>query len=274
MQLLKKENFLILGAGNMGICFVKSLLNNKIRVNRINIVEKKPSLELLKLKRKYKIRVHKNCKGIKASSNPTIVLLAVKPNQLSNAIDSEFITKTENSIIISIIAGKSHRELKRISKNNKCVRAMTNTPASVGMGTSLVYYDRSINQKDKKLVNNFLSLIGQVNETNNEKQMDIFTAIFGGGPAYVYLFIDVFTELSKKAKFKNSKKMVIQTFLGSLLLLLSEDDEPINLKKKVTSKGGTTESALSILESNKGLSSLMHKAFKKAEQKSKILNKI
>ena len=151
---------------------------------------------------------------------------------------------------------------------------MTNTPASVGMGTSLVFYDRNTRQKIKKLSNNFLSLIGQVNETKSEKQMDIFTAIFGGGPAYIYLFIDVLTQISKKAKFKNSRNMVIQTFLGSLLLLLSENDDPVNLKKKVTSKGGTTESALSILENNKGLKNLMQKALKKAEQRSKELNKI
>ena len=68
--------------------------------------------------------------------------------------------------------------------------------------------------------------------------------------------------------------MVIQTFLGSLLLLLSEKDEPVNLKKKVTSKGGTTESALSILENNRGLNNLMQKALKKAEQRSRELNKI
>ena len=82
------------------------------------------------------------------------------------------------------------------------------------------------------------------------------------------------TIVGAKKHLQNSKNMVIQTFLGSLLLLLSEKDEPVNLKKKVTSKGGTTESALSILENNKGLNNLMQKALKKAEQRSKELNKI
>ena len=274
MNNLEKENFLILGAGNMGICFVKALIQNRIKANRIKIIEKNPSRELMVLKRKKKIEVFKDTKKVLTNINPSIVLLAVKPNQLSKALSSEFLKITKNSLIISIIAGKSLKELKKVTKNSNCVRAMTNTPASVGMGTSLVFYDRNTKQKNKKLSNNFLSLIGQVNETKSEKQMDIFTAIFGGGPAYIYLFIDVLTQISKKAKFKNSRNMVIQTFLGSLLLLLSEKDEPVNLKKKVTSKGGTTESALSILENNKGLNNLMHKALKKAEQRSKELNKI
>ena len=116
MNNLEKENFIILGAGNMGICFVKALIQNRIKVNRIKIIEKNPSRELMALKRKKKIEVFKDAKKISTNINPSIVLLAVKPNQLSQALSNEFLKITKNSLIISIIAGKSLKELKRVTK--------------------------------------------------------------------------------------------------------------------------------------------------------------
>ena len=91
MNNLKKENFLILGAGNMGICFVKALIQNRIKANKIKIIEKNPSQELMALKRKWKIKVFKDTKKVSININPSIVLLAVKPNQLSQALSLSLI---------------------------------------------------------------------------------------------------------------------------------------------------------------------------------------
>ena len=119
-----------------------------------------------------------------------------------------------------------------------------------------------------------MSLMGQVSETKKEDLIDDFTAIFGSGPAYIYLFINSLIEIANKSGFKNSDSMVLQTFLGSILLLLSGQKKPSDLQKKVTSKGGTTEAALSILASNKGLKSLLTRAVNKATKRSRELSKI
>ena len=179
-----------------------------------------------------------------------------------------------NSLIVSIVAGKKISDLKKIFTLNKgIVRAMTNTPASVNMGTTLVCFDKTIKSDQKKIVRNFLSLLGQINETKNEKVIDDFTAIFGSGPAYIFLFIETLIKIADKSGFKNSKNMVLQTFLGSLLLLFNEKDSPTHLKKSVTSKGGTTEAALKILENKNGLSTLISKAIDKAKKRSRELSK-
>ena len=88
------------------------------------------------------------------------------------------------------------------------------------------------------------------------------------------LFINSLIEIANKSGFKNSDSMVLQTFLGSILLLLSGQKKPSDLQKKVTSKGGTTEAALSILASNKGLKSLLTRAVNKATKRSRELSKI
>ena len=274
MTSLKNNKFLILGAGNMGISFIKALLRNKISASKIFVLEKRISPELKKIKLRNKIIVRKEASKLSQRFRPDIVLLAVKPNQLDSAIDEDLVSIISNSLVISIIAGKKNRELKKITRNkNNTVRAMTNTPVSLGMGTSIVYFDKGIKRKYKNLTREFLALVGQVNETKNESIIDTFTAIYGSGPAYIFLMIESLVRISSKAGLQNSQNMVIQTFLGSLLLLLSGKHDAKTLRKNVTSKGGTTQAALSILNSSNGLHKLLSKAVEKAKKRSKELSK-
>ena len=94
-----------------------------------------------------------------------------------------------------------------------------------------------------------LDLVGQVDEVKSEKYINAFTGLFGSGPAYLFLLIEIWTNLAKKHGFKYGEDMVVQTMLGSLLLLLKTQETPKSLRAGVTSKGGTTEAAL--LEFNK-----------------------
>ena len=269
MVSLKNNKFLILGAGNMGISFIKALLQNKIAASKIFVLEKRISPELKKIKRKKKIKILKEVTKLPKNFRPNIVLLAVKPNQLDSAVNNELINIISDSLIISIIAGKKIRELKKITRNkNNTVRAMTNTPVSLGMGTSIIYFDKGIKKQYKNLAREFLGLVGQVNEAKNESAIDSFTAIYGSGPAYIYLMIESLIKISSKAGHKNSENMVIQTFLGSLLLLMSGNSNAKTLRENVTSKGGTTQAALSILNSRNGLSKLLSRAINKAKKRS------
>ncbi len=269
MVSLKNNKFLILGAGNMGISFIKALLQNKISSSKIFILEKRISSELKKIKLKKKIKILKAASSLPKNFRPDIVLLAVKPNQLDSAMTEELVNIISDSLIVSIIAGKKISELKRITRNkNKTVRAMTNTPVSLGMGTSILYFDKGVKKKFKNLAREFLALVGQVNEAKNESVIDSFTAIYGSGPAYIYLMIESLIKISSKAGLKNSENMVIQTFLGSLLLLMSGSSDAKTLRENVTSKGGTTQAALSVLNSYNGLPRLLSKAIKKAKKRS------
>ena len=271
---LKKQKFLIIGAGNMGYAVLNSLIENKISSKNILIIEKKITPKLKKLKSMHNLKIIKNVRLLKYKFVPSISLISVKPNQLNAAVDSSLEKFLSNSLIVSIVAGKKISDLKKIFTLNKgIVRAMTNTPASVNMGTTLVCFEKTIKSDQKKIVRNFLSLLGQINETKNEGIIDDFTAIFGSGPAYIFLFIETLIKIADKSGFKNSKNMVLQTFLGSLLLLFSEKDSPTHLKKSVTSKGGTTEAALKILENKNGLSALISKAIDKAKKRSRELSK-
>lgn len=273
MTSLKKDKILIIGAGNMGISFIKALINNNIASKNIFVLEKNSSRQLSKLKKDKKINVVSNISFYKENQKPDIVLLAVKPNQLESLFDNKLKSFLNSSIIISIIAGKKLSILKKITGNKeKTVRAMTNTPISVGMGVSVVFFDKKTNSSLKNKSKSFLKLVGLVNEVKKESLIDSFTAIFGSGPAYIYYFIEVLTKIAKKNGHENADFMTIQLFLGSLLLMLNERESPQSLRKRVTSKGGTTHAAIQQLEKYHQFEKLMNKAISDATIRSKELN--
>ena len=273
-MILKKDTILIVGAGNMGFAFISALLDNKISTKQINIIEKKPTLKLKKISKAKKINLFKSIDELNIKTKISITLIAIKPNQLDSLFTQEFNSKTKNSILISIVAGKTMGTLKKLSGNNKDIaRAMTNTPVTVGFGTSIIYFSKTTTKTNKNKATHLLNLVGQVDEIKNEKHIDTFTALFGSGPAYLYLLIEIWSDLAKKYGLKNSEEMVIQTMLGSLLLLLKTQDSPKSLRAGVTSKGGTTEAALAEFTKNNNLQKLFKTAVSKAIKRAGTLSK-
>ena len=273
-MILKKDTILIVGAGNMGFAFISALLDNKISPKQINIIEKKPTLKLKKISKAKKINLFKSIDELNIKTKISITLIAIKPNQLDSLFTQEFNSKTKNSILISIVAGKTMGTLKKLSGNNKDIaRAMTNTPVTVGFGTSIIYFSKTTTKTNKNKATHLLNLVGQVDEIKNEKHIDTFTALFGSGPAYLYLLIEIWSDLAKKYGLKNSEEMVVQTMLGSLLLLLKTQDSPKSLRAGVTSKGGTTEAALAEFTKNNNLQKLFRTAVSKAIKRAGTLSK-
>ena len=272
MTEIHNKTILIIGAGNMGISFMSSLIKNKFSGKKIIVLEPKPSKNVLNLKKGKKIVLIKNEEELSNIAQPDLVLLAVKPNQVDNLFSLNLAKLIKRSVIISIIAGKKTSTLRKLSnKNLNIVRSMTNTPISVGMGSSIVYFDQKTSPKAKKLSKQFLSLVGQVIEVNKESQIDTFTAIFGSGPAYVYLFIETLSKIASKNGFKQSDEMIIHLFLGSILLMFDKKEHPKILRKKVTSKGGTTEAAIKSLISSDKFYKVLNEAINKAAKRAKNL---
>ena len=273
-MLLRKDTILIVGAGNMGFAFLSALLDSKINPKQINIIDKNPVAKLKKISKAKKINLFKSIDELNINTKISITLLSIKPNQLDSIFTEDFNNKTKNSILVSIVAGKTMSTLKKLSYSNKNIaRAMTNTPVTVGWGTSIVFFSKTTTSKNKDKTTYLLDLVGQVDEVKNEKYIDSFTALFGSGPAYLYLLIEIWSDLAKKHGLKNSEEMVVQTMLGSLLLLLKTQDNPKLLRAGVTSKGGTTEAAIAEFTKNNNLQKLFKAAVSKAIKRAGALSK-
>ena len=198
------------------------------------------------------------------------VILSVKPQDATEVMMQIKGCLHENSVLISIMAGISIKELVRLSGHPKIVRMMPNLGLSVDSGIA-AWKGVGLSLLEKKKVQNFLNKISDNFEVKNEDAINKVTAISGSGPAYFFLLADSLVKAASNLGLsKNeSKKLVEKTFFASALL--SEGGDYASLIKKVASKGGTTEAALAIFE-KENFSGIVSRAVLAAHARAKELS--
>ncbi|MBU0994656.1 MAG: pyrroline-5-carboxylate reductase [Proteobacteria bacterium] len=252
----------IIGAGNMAEAIVGALIESET-VSASHIWVSDISRERLDM---FQERF-----GIKTVSDNDklffecdIVILAVKPqimkdvlSGLSEKIDPEM---PDRKLVISIAAGVRLKKIElflygrltgKSQKNMPVIRVMPNTPCLVLCGMSVMSANSNATAGDIDITRSILASMGKVIALD-EKELDAVTAMSGSGPAYVFYFIESMIEAGLKLGFdqETASLLTIETFKGALSLLQSVNDSPEELRRKVTSPGGTTAAALNILEKN------------------------
>lgn len=271
---------LFIGGGNMAFAIISGLASKS---NSIFVIDPIP----LARKKILKLALGNTCnssvevfRDIKEFSNinvkPTWIILAIKPQQI-HLIYKETrelkIPWISTSPILSIVAGLSIKTLKVMTKNKNIIRAMPNTPALIKMGVTGYYSTKNTPLKIQKQAIKILSQIGEVIKVSNEPMIDAVTAISGSGPGYIFKFISAIEKAAIKTGLPKTllKRFIFPTLNGSLQLWKKSKKSPKDLIKKVASKGGTTEAALSCLVDG-GFDGLIIKAIKRAKNRSKNLS--
>lgn len=205
-----------------------------------------------------------------------VIVLAVKPKDMEAACVSLKPFLGENPLILSIAAGKSLAYLQQhLGIELGFVRAMPNTPAAIGHGVSVACHTVNLSHEQKYLADTLLCATGHMEWLEDEHLMDAITGVSGSGPAYVFLLIEALAEAGIAAGL--DKDMAIRLSRGTVIgaAHLAEQSpalSPLTLRQQVTSPGGTTEAALSILLSEDGgLKPLLKRAVEKATEKSRSL---
>ena len=255
----------------MGTSILDGLITKKIISNQdIFILEPNKNQRLLL--RKKGISVFENISeidikklGIKA------LLIAVKP-QILKEVALEINSYMDIKVpIISIVAGKRINFFKNIfGKNTSVIRVMPNTPATYGKGISAIYACNKTKKIHFERTKKIFSAIGKVVTTEEEKEMDVITAISGSGPAYVFLFIEslIISAIKNGLDRKTAIELVKETFLGASYMASKSKRSPEELRIDVTSPGGVTEAALKEFNKNNIFKHTINKAIKSAVKKS------
>jgi len=241
-------NIGFIGSGNMTEATISGMINNNFIPKNIYIldVDKK---RIDYMVNRYKV-VAFNTEDF--FSNSDVLVLAVKPQIVSKVLTEykDFIKKSH--LLISIAAGISIDNISSLISTEKIIRVMPNTPALISRGISaLTYKSHIINDIDKEIVEKIMESIGEF-VWLEETQMNAVTALSGSGPAYVYRFIDamidggVLVGLPKEL----ARKLVLETVLGSTLMVKETEKSPKELEDQVTSPGGTTIHGLISMEKN------------------------
>ena len=263
-------NIAFIGAGNMAAALIDGLLANGWSSDQIRASDTDPSrLDQLA------------GKGIPTTTdNETViaqsdaVILAVKPQVMQEVLVplQETLTGT-NCLLVSIAAGITMENLQAWTHTDQAiVRCMPNTPALVQTGASALYANAQCSDDQKIIAGRLLEAVGLVCWLDNELDMDAVTALSGSGPAYFFLLMEAMQEaaITLGLNAETAKRLCLQTALGAAKLAQSGDVEVGELRRRVTSPGGTTEAALKQFESD-GFNAMVARALEKAAQRSKEL---
>ncbi len=261
----------VIGFGNIAKAIITPMLDQKLIKSHeiICLVNSKKSFENIKKFYNYDIDIfHSSSDEAKLIWNCPNKLLAIKPQQLES-IEEIKTSKNSDNILISILAGISLNKLEKKFPNHKCVRAVTNIPITIKKGLTAISWGEKINEDEKKFVKNLFKNASKVFEFS-EEYLDIFLALTSSSPAIIALIIEALSDgglnggLSKKI----SEELILDMILGTILLIKNSEITTADLKTMVTSPGGTTISALRVLE-KKSLRSALIEAIIAATNKSK-----
>ena len=268
------NNVLIIGCGHMGSALLD--LWSKSKFYNFTVVD---PLKFKINKGKYKNkRIHSlaSAKQIKNTCYFDIVVLAVKPQVIERILkEYKFFSFKKTCVLISIMAGKKIIFLRKLSPNIKqIVRVMPNMPALIGEGVSCLVSNKYVSNVNKNKVTKLFSKVGITVWLNNEREIDIVTAISGSGPGYVFYLIDAMEKAANNLGLnqKLNKKIILQTFLGSLKLLQHTSKNASELTDSIAIKGGTTEAGIKIMKKN-DIHKILLKTLLSAHQKANLLGK-
>lgn len=238
-----------------------------------------------------KIKKAINTEGLEVADNLAVlinkseaIILAVKPQDVPELLE-ELKNNLKGQLIISIAAGITTKYLEEKLGKVRVIRAMPNMPAQIGEGVSGLCKGKLANEQDFDLAWQLLSCVGMAKDFDDENMIDAVTAISGSGPAYFCWYIKDKTQAaSKKDDFIRELTQVAinidfdevfaagmseKTVDGTISLLMEKNWSCEELIKKVASKGGTTEAALSILNNGGSLEEAVKAALKRAKELSR-----
>ena len=241
----------IIGFGNIAKAIITPLLNKKLiqPENVFCVVKSEKSFENIKKNYKHNINLYKS-----SSEESKIIwdckfkLLSVKPQHLKdiNEVDNR---KIDDNLLVSILAGVSINRLSQKFPNHKCVRVVTNIPITVGKGLTGIAWGEEISKNQKQFTKKLFENTSKIYEFS-EEYLDIFLALTSSGPAIIALIIESLSDggLSGGLPKILSEELVMEMIIGTISLIKENKLSTSELKNLVTSPGGTTISALRVLE--------------------------
>ena len=267
----KPTTITFIGAGNMARSLIIGLLQDKANV-LLRVAD--PDPQQLDAIRQHWPDVQATQDNAEALQGADVVVLAVKPQVMREVLEPlADLAQRTRPLVISIAAGIREAALNQwLGGNLPIVRCMPNTPALVQTGATGLVANAQVSQAQRNLAESILRAVGITVWFAEEASIDSVTAVSGSGPAYFFLVMEAMQAAAQNLGMsaEDAQLLVVQTALGAARLALESGEPAAELRRKVTSKGGTTEAALKVLNDG-GLPALFEQALQAAAQGSREL---
>lgn len=262
---------LLVGCGKMGGAMLQGWLERG-SARRFVVVE--PGSGTASFALRPEVVIHREAMALDLDLRPSVVVLAVKPQMMDEAIRHYGRFATPDTVFLSIAAGKTLAYFSRhLGAGAAVVRAMPNTPAAIGRGISVACPNAGASATQIALCDRLLAAVGEVGWVDDEKLIDAVTAVSGSGPAYVFLLIECLAKAGVSAGLSEDLAMRLAraTVAGAGELARISGEPASILRQNVTSPAGTTLAALNVLMAPDGLEPLLTKAVAAAAARSREL---
>jgi pyrroline-5-carboxylate reductase len=259
----------LVGAGKMGGALLEGWIGLGVDPARVAVIEPQPAAPVAALAARG-VRINPDA----AALSPAAVVIAVKPQIAPQVMADVAALMTPSTVAVSIMAGRTLAFLGgALPGGAAIVRAMPNTPAAIGRGITVAVPNAAVGPAQRGLADALLAAAGAVEWIDDEALMDAVTAVSGSGPAYVFLLAECLAHAAEKAGLPAAlaARLARATVAGSGELLHRSPADAAELRRNVTSPGGTTAAALDVLMAQDGLDQLMQRAVAAATRRGREL---
>lgn len=239
----------IIGGGNMATALLSGLVQRGFDAAAITVIGRTAE-KLARLQTTYGVVTGTDPAAAVAAGE--VVLLAVKPQQLAD-VCRQIAPHLRQQLVISVAAGVRTQELSHwLGQHAAIVRAMPNTPAQVLKGVTGLFATAAVSAAQREAAARILGAVGTTVWLEEETGMDAITAVSGSGPAYAFYFMEALAQAAEELGFTaaEARRLSVETFSGACALAAQSSDPLGELRRRVTSKGGTTERALETMEAH------------------------
>ena len=270
---LKGLHLSFIGAGAMGEAMIGGLLSrHQLEPKYITASDRHP--ERLRQMRDA-FHIHTTPNNVAAAKKGQVVILAVKPQVLPAVFRELRGAVRKNALVVSIVAGTTIDSIATGLRHRAIVRTMPNTPAQVGEGMTVWAATPEVSDAQRAQATAIVAALGHQLYAEDEKFLDMATAISGSGPAYVFLMMEALMDAAVHLGFSraDSRELVVQTIRGTAIFAERSSAHPAEMRNMVTSPGGTSADALYQLEKG-AFRTVLSKAVLAAYQRSVALGQM
>lgn len=275
--MLTRKNIGFLGAGNLAEALIKGLISSGSVLPGHIMASDRMSERLVHMAESFEVKVFN--KNFEVARNADIIFLTVKPQDTMHVLAEIAPEIEQGKLLISAAAGITTERITDALKNAglkhfvPIVRAMPNTPATIRKAATAICAGPGAGKSHLELAAALFLTVGTVTFIEDESLMDAVTGLSGSGPAYVFLFMEALIEGGVKLGLpkETAKSLAMQTVLGAAAYAMESAKELADLRKMVTSPGGTTMEGLKKLGEG-GFCEIIEQAVEAATKRSKELS--